>query len=94
MAGGSFVKRGTLVKVNDGGNPCRGTIHWLYGGDEKCWDDRNSLNPTDIPFGSGDIGVVLKVRKIVPGKYTQSYVKILTTKGIGWIFLHMIEMVK
>ena len=88
------MKRGDIVKINDGGNPCRGTTHWLYGGDEKCWDDRNSLIPTDIPFGFGDIGLVLKKKKMVPGNYTQSYVKILTPRGIGWVFENWIMVVK
>ncbi len=96
------MKPGDIVKINDGGNPCRGTTHWLYGGDEKCWDDRNSLIPTDIPFGFGDIGLVLKKKKRVPGNYTQSYVKIytqsyvkiLTPRGIGWVFENWIIVVK
>ena len=94
MVGVSSVKPGDIVKINDGGNPCRGTTHWLYGGDEKCWDDRNSLIPTDIPFGFGDIGLVLKKKKMVPGNYTQSYVKILTPRGIGWAFENWIMVVK
>jgi hypothetical protein len=88
------MKPGTLVKVNDGGNPFRGTTHLLYGDDEKCWNERCEGIPTDIPFGFNDVGVVLKVRKLDPGRYTQSYVKILTARGIGWAFEPWIEVVK
>lgn len=88
------MKPGDIVKINDGGNPCRGTTRFLYGGDEKCWDEHNSLIPTDIPFGFSDVGVVLRKRKMVPGKYAQSYVKILTPRGIGWVFEHWLEVVK
>jgi len=103
------VKPGDIVKINDGGNPRRGTTRFLYGGDEKCWDEHNSLIPTDIPFGFSDVGVVLRKRKMVlllghghaarhppraPWNYTQSYVKILTPRGIGWVFENWIMVVK
>jgi hypothetical protein len=81
------MKRGDLVVVQ-GGNI--GTTHWLYGGDEQCWDDRNSLIPTDIPFGFSDCGLVLKKKKM----YTQSYVKILTPRGIGWVFENWIKVIQ
>lgn len=81
------MKPGDLVQTV-GGN--RGTTHWLYGGDEQCWDDRNSLLPADIPFGFGDVGLILKKKK----RYTQTYVKILTPRGIGWVFENWIEVVK
>ena len=81
------MKRGDLVVVQ-GGNI--GTTYWLYGGDEQCWDDRNSLIPTDIPFGFNDCGLVLKKKR----KYTQFCVKILTPRGIGWVFENWIKVVK
>lgn len=82
------MKLGDMVRVRDGNV---GITSWLYGGDEQCWDERGSLIPTDIPFGFGDVGVVLKKKKMVPGPDTNSYVKLLTARGTGWIFENRLE---
>ena len=74
------MKRGSIVKLNG-----PHTIY-LYGGETVCWDERSNLIPTDIPFGSNDLGTVILTKKMVPGKHTQNYVKLLTSRGIGWCF--------
>lgn len=69
--------------------------HWLYGGDDQCWNEFKILNPpTNISFGPSDIGLVLKKKKMIQGKYTDSYVKLLTSFGQqGWIFETYLETI-
>lgn len=68
--------------------------YWLYGGTDKCWDENNNLIPTNIPFGPGDIGLILSKRKMFHGRYTQHYFRILTPHGIGWVFERYLEAIK
>ena len=82
------MKPGDLVKHTD-----RDTIpRWLYhSGDD---DDVYAFGGSKITFEFNDIGVVLLVKKLVPGKHKKAYIKILTFRGIGWIFEEGLEVVK
>lgn len=81
------MKPGDLVRV-------QGDIpHFLYGGDEKPWDERGFLIPTDIPFGFPHVGLVLKEKASGPW-VKLSYVKLLTPNGIGWIFEKYLELMQ
>jgi len=85
------MKRGDLVKHID----CDTMPRWLYGGDEKCWDKwGRMIRGSEITFEFRDIGIVLLVKKLVPGKHKKAYIKILTSRGIGWIFENSLEVVK
>ena len=75
------MKPGDMVGVKDGD---KGITHWLYHSDFM--NSSGNLIPTDIPFGSNDLGTVILTKKMVPGKHTQNYVKLLTSRGIGWCF--------
>lgn len=80
------MKRGDLVKHTNSDTIPR----WLYHGDEIM----SSYPFNEIIFVFNDIGIVLLVKKLVPGKHTKSYIKILTSRGIGWIFENSLAVVK
>ena len=66
-----------------------------YGSDKKCWDKwGRMIGGTHLTFEFRDIGIVLLVKKLVPGKHKKAYIKILTSRGIGWIFENSLEVVK
>jgi hypothetical protein len=60
--------------------------HWLYDGDQQCWDEFYCLirHTNDVIFGTNDIGTILMMKKMKSIK--NSYVKLLTQHGIGWIY--------
>ena len=76
------MKIGSIVKLS------RPHTIPLYGGDNVY-----CLIHTDILFNPNDLGTVLSTKKLVAGKYSQSYVKILSSNGIGWCFQNQLELV-
>ena len=78
------MKCGDLVRGINGS-------HWLHEGKDKPWDNEEikQLLPLNILLEEGDLGLILGIAKMSPG--ARSYVKILTSKGIGWIFENRIE---
>jgi len=57
-------------------------------------DDVYAFGGSEVTFEFNDVGIVLLVKKLVIGKHTKSYIKILTSQGIGWIFENSLEVVK
>ena len=66
----------------------------LYDGDRQCWDKFGRLIRGDLTFEFNDIGIVLLTKKLIPGRNKKAYVKILTSRGTGWIFESYIGVVQ
>jgi len=84
------MKPGDLVKRSDHDTITR----WLYGGDKKCWDECDCLIRSNVALEFNDIGIVLLTKKLIPGRNKKAYVKILTSRGTGWIFESYIDAIK
>lgn len=84
------MKPGDLIRVINGEY---GETVWLYGGDERPWDENARMNPADVPFGFSQIALVLKSTPdpVYDGKIL--YLKVLAPGGMGWVHQNMIEVV-
>ena len=75
------IRIGELVKLKDIGS------YYLHEGDDKCWNERKGLIPSNKLFCCDDVGLVLMKKKISPDwPKSKSYIKLLTPCGIGWVF--------
>ena len=86
------MKPGDLVRVINGEY---GETHFLYGGDDIPFDKYTSMIPTDISFGTNQVGTVIS-NEISDPVYRNdyvSYVKIISPNGIGWILTGYLEVI-
>ncbi len=84
------MKPGDLVMVRN--DTPLNTSPWLYGGEDLPWDENNTFIPTDVPVFSGDIGTILKIVKDPIILDNREYLKILTPRGIGWVWSGYVEI--
>lgn len=85
------MKPGDLVRMINGEQD--GRTVWLYGGDERPWDENTRLIPSDVPFRFSQIALVLKNAPdpVYEGFYL--YLKVLAPEGVGWVHQNMVEVV-
>ena len=86
------MKPGDLVKRID--HDSDSFMRFLSGGDKKCWDKWGRLIHSNVALEFNDIGIVLLTKKLIPGRNKKAYVKILTSRGTGWIFESYIGVVQ
>ena len=86
------MKPGDLVKRID--HDSDSFMRFLSGGDKKCWDKWGRLIHSNVALEFNDIGIVLLTKKLIPGRNKKAYVKILTSRGTGWIFENYIGVVQ
>ena len=86
------MKPGDLVKRID--HDSDSFTRFLSGGDKKCWDKWVRLIHSNVALEFNDIGIVLLTKKLIPGRNKKAYVKILTSRGTGWIFESYIGVVQ
>ena len=69
-------------------------LGYLYEGEEVPWDEGGDLLPGNISVPYGTIGTVLKVvRKLNGDPRDNSYYKILTPGGVGWVWYYYVDEV-
>lgn len=83
------MKIGDLIRVKE---RWVSEIFWLYEGESKCWDDNKNVVFSSITFGASETGIVIMKRKMDPGG--RAYVKLLTSRGLGWIFSLYVETIQ
>lgn len=66
---------------------------WLFSGEDKCWDDQGVLIPGNVPFDLGEVGVVLKMKWASPLNNQDCYVKLMTPRGVGWLYEDYLEVI-
>ena len=100
------MKPGDLVKRID--HDSDSFTRFLSGGDKKCWDKFGRLIHSNVALEFNDVGIVLLTKKLVlrrnnlkyyltkttTGRNKKAYVKILTSRGTGWIFESYIGVVQ
>lgn len=86
------MKRGDLVRLT---NSDRSGDTFLYGGDVSPLTELDSIIPGDVPFGGPDIGIVVsRFKDPVFKTMDRFFLKLLTPKGLGWIFENRVEKVE
>ena len=82
---------GVLLEYHPSSSP---NVSWI----RILWEDGKvdevNWGYTDLAKWESEVKSLKEKKKMVPGNYTQSYVKILTPRGIGWVFENWIEVVK
>lgn len=87
------MKPGDLVRLSAQGKQFPSSS-MLYGGDtEVPWNSNGSLIYSDLTFEPHEVGVVLKVNQEKDRNQVLTYVKILSPRGIGWLFGSYLEAV-